>query len=101
MGGEYGSWTLNQPIGIRLAVWRARRGIDAGEVADRCGLSLRQLMGLESGQDWTDRYGLLTRAADALRVDPGFLTGQPYPPSNASQALVTGVTHRIRRLVGR
>ncbi|MDQ1289761.1 MAG: hypothetical protein QG622_3327, partial [Actinomycetota bacterium] len=39
--------------------------------------------------------------ADALRVDPGFLTGQPYPPSNASQALVTGVTHRIRRLVGR
>lgn len=86
-----------RPMGVRLATWRARRGLGAGELAHRCGLSIEQLADLESGQDWVDRGGLLVRAVAALQVDPNDLTGQPYPPADASQATVTGFAYQARR----
>ena len=89
-----------RPIGVRLAVWRARRGLGVAEVAGRCGLSVEQLVDLESGRDWVERRGLLDRAADVLQVDPGELTGQPYPPADELQAAVTGFAYRIRRVLG-
>jgi transcriptional regulator with XRE-family HTH domain len=100
MLGGSNSETSGRPIGVRLAGWRARRGLDVAEVAVRCGLSVGQLVDLESGRDWVDRRGLLGRAADALRADPGELTGQPYSPVDDLQATVTGFAYRIRRLLG-
>jgi hypothetical protein len=89
-----------RPIGFRMAVWRARRGLGVAEVAGPCGLSVERLVDLESGRDWVERRGLLVRAADVLRVDPGELTGQPYPPADEPQAMVTGFAYRIRRVLG-
>lgn len=88
------------PIGVRLAQWRARRRVSAAQLADRCGLSVGQLVELESGRDWVDRRGLLVRAADVLRVDPGDLTGQPYPPADEPQVMVASFAHRVRRGLG-
>lgn len=89
-----------QPIGVRLAEWRARRGLGVAEVADRCGLSVDRMVDLESGRDWVDRRGLLAKAADVLRIDPANLTGQPYPPADERQAAVAGVAFRVRRILG-
>jgi transcriptional regulator with XRE-family HTH domain len=90
----------SQPIGLRLAGWRARRGLSVPEVAERCGLRADRLVDLESGRDWVDRHGLIAKAADVLRVDPSSLTGQPYPPADERQAAVMGVALRVRRVLG-
>jgi hypothetical protein len=47
-----------------------------------------------------DRRGLLAKAADVLRIDPGSLTGQPYPPADERQAMVTSFAFQIRRILG-
>jgi transcriptional regulator with XRE-family HTH domain len=100
MAGGSDTELPGRPIGVRLAAWRACRGLGVAELADHCGLSLDRLVDLESGRDWVDRHGLLTRAAGILRVDPGDLTGQPYLPADKSQATVTGFAYRARRGLG-
>lgn len=88
------------PIGPRMAGWRSRRGLGRADLADRCGLTAEHLADLESGRDWVDRRGLLGKAAAILRVGPGDLTGQPYPPVGEQQAVVAGFPFRVRRVLG-
>jgi transcriptional regulator with XRE-family HTH domain len=85
------------PIGVRLACWRARRGMSTDEVAALAGFSTAQLAALEGRRDWVDRYGALGALATALRLEPADLTGQPYPPTGREHQTVRAVAFHLRR----
>ncbi|MFF6973017.1 MULTISPECIES: helix-turn-helix domain-containing protein [Streptomyces] len=85
------------PIGGRLALWRTRRGLTRSELADRAGIPAVHIEQWESGADWVDRHGPLAALAAALRLDPGLLTGQPYPAVGSKHASVRAVAFQLRR----
>ena len=87
------------PIGAAVEVWRVRRGLSQAELAGRSGLQLAAVQGLESGREWVDRRRVWAALAAALRVDPGELAGQPYPPVGAEHAEVRAVAHRLRKVL--
>ncbi|WP_234431272.1 helix-turn-helix domain-containing protein [Streptomyces sp. NRRL F-5053] len=85
------------PIGARLTAWCRLRELTRDDLASRTGLGLDYLSGLETGQEWVDRRGLLTVLASALRLDVADLTGQPYPPHGQEHAAVRAVAFHLRR----
>jgi transcriptional regulator with XRE-family HTH domain len=87
------------PIGLRLAVWRTRRGRTTADVAARSGLTPGRIADVESGRDWVDRRGPLAALTAAMRLDPSDLTGQPYAPAGDEHVAVRAITFHLRRTV--
>lgn len=87
------------PIGGRVAVWRGRRGLSAAALAAVSGEDHPSVDAIENGDEWVDRRGLLADWAEALRLDPAELTGQPYPPTGAEHAAVRAVAFQLRRML--
>lgn len=85
-------------IGLRLAAWRERRGLTVDDFADDAGLDTAWVAAVERGQDWIDRRTLLAAASAALHLDPTELTGQPYAPAGADQAVVQEAAFRLRHV---
>jgi transcriptional regulator with XRE-family HTH domain len=73
-------------IGQRLRSARRRRGMSLRTLAGLSGLSVGFLSMVENGQRHLDRTGHITALADALRIAPGELTGQPFAPTGPSTA---------------
>ncbi|MFC5800763.1 helix-turn-helix domain-containing protein [Streptomyces formicae] len=95
--GERDEAVTSTPIGARLAAWRMRRGLAREDLAARAGVSPAHVMQWETGRDWMDRRGPLAALAGALRLDPGELTGQPYPPAGDEHASVRAIAFHLRR----
>jgi len=87
------------PIGERVGTWRRQRSLAAVELASAFGGDVRFLDAVEAGAEWVDRRSALFGWAEALRLDPMELTGQPYPPVSADHAVVQALAYRLRRLL--
>ncbi|MFJ4774597.1 helix-turn-helix domain-containing protein [Streptomyces uncialis] len=84
-------------MGIDLAFWRLQRGLAKADLAEHTDVSTESISRWETGQDWVDRRGVLAVLANALRVDPTELTGQPYSPTGEQHAVVRAVAFHLRR----
>lgn len=73
-------------VGRRLREVRAWRGLSLRTVAELAGLSASYLSRIERGERPVDRRSTLEALANALRVAPSELTGQPYAPADPAQA---------------
>lgn len=73
-------------IGKRLRSARRRRGMSLRELAGLSGLSAGFLSMVENGQRRLDRTGHINALAQALRISPAELTGQPYAPADPSSS---------------
>ncbi|MEW1760442.1 DNA-binding protein [Streptomyces cyaneofuscatus] len=85
------------PIGQRLAQWRNRRGIAAGDLARGSGLAGQLVIDIEAGCDWVDRHSVLCSLAGGLHLDPLDLTGQPYVPHGEEHGTVRAAAWHLRR----
>ena len=83
-----------------MSSWRARRGLSLDALAARLDWSASGLEDLEAGRDWVDRRGRLAALADALRLDPTDLTGQPYAPVGLEHGTVRAVAVQMRHILG-
>ncbi|MGX2995519.1 helix-turn-helix domain-containing protein [Streptomyces sp. JNUCC 64] len=85
------------PIGALLSAWRVGRCLTPADLAEHTGVSTKDVSRWETGQDWVDRRGVLAALANALRIDPTELTGQPYSPTGEQHAAVRAVAFHLRR----
>lgn len=67
----------------------------------RSGLPERLIGDLEAGRDWVDQRRVLSAIANALRLDPAELTGQPYMPDEADHSTVHALGWHARRYLAR
>ncbi|MFY1615267.1 helix-turn-helix domain-containing protein [Micromonospora sp. WMMD736] len=70
----------DEPIGRRVARWRARRRMTQQMLADRLGKSKSWVDKVERGVRRLDRYPVVREIAEVLRVDPAVLL-DPCQPS--------------------
>ncbi|WP_394814738.1 helix-turn-helix domain-containing protein [Streptomyces millisiae] len=75
--------------------------MSVADLAARCGLAPERIDGLESGEEWVDRRGSLAVLSSALRLDPGELTGQPYPPAGEEHGQARAVAFHLRRAIAK
>ncbi|MEV3874870.1 helix-turn-helix transcriptional regulator [Streptomyces sp. NPDC049906] len=73
-------------IGQRLRSARRQRGVSLRTLAGLSGLSTGFLSMVENGHRHLDRTGHITALAEALRMAPSELTGQPFAPAGPQQA---------------
>lgn len=83
-------------IGRRLREIRTWRGLSLTAVAGLAGMSIGHLSRIERGLRAVDRRSTLEALANALRVAPSELTGQPFPPSTLVGAEGHSVVHSLR-----
>jgi transcriptional regulator with XRE-family HTH domain len=69
----------DEHIGARVRRIRLWRGMTQAQVAGLAGWSTSAISMLETGRVGCDRRSRLVQLADALRVSPAELVGQPYP----------------------
>lgn len=86
-------------IGTRVREIRTWRRKSLTVVAGLAGISPAYLSMLERGQRTLDSRRLLFALADALQVSPAELTGQPYPPSDASEAAGHAAAQLLRAVL--
>lgn len=86
-------------VGARIAELRAVRGKSLRVVAGLAGISAGHLSRIERGERVLDSRRVLYALADALQVAPSELTGQPYPPSDADQAMGHAAAHGLRAVL--
>jgi transcriptional regulator with XRE-family HTH domain len=67
-------------IGERIAFYRARRGLTETELANLVGRGPDWLSKIERGERPLRNVEILAELARVLRVTPGDLLGQPFPP---------------------
>ncbi|MGC4791637.1 helix-turn-helix domain-containing protein [Micromonospora sp. DT178] len=72
--------SADEPIGRRVARWRARRRMTQQMFADRLGRSKSWVDKTERGVRPLDRYPVIQEIARVLRVDPLVLLGEHRPP---------------------
>ncbi|MBQ1073198.1 helix-turn-helix domain-containing protein [Micromonospora sp. C31] len=72
--------SADEPIGRRVARWRARRRMTQQMFADRLGRSKSWVDKTERGVRPLDRYPVILEIARVLRVDPLVLLGEHRPP---------------------
>ncbi|MFG2011401.1 helix-turn-helix domain-containing protein [Micromonospora sp. NPDC048868] len=82
--------SADEPIGRRVARWRARRRMTQQMFADRLGRSKSWVDKTERGVRPLDRYPVIQEIARVLRVDPMVLLGEHRPPP-AEGSPVAGV----------
>ncbi|MGC5333821.1 helix-turn-helix domain-containing protein [Micromonospora sp. DT62] len=76
--------SADEPIGRRVARWRARRRMTQQMFADRLGRSKSWVDKTERGVRPLDRYPVIQEIARVLRVDPMVLLGEHRPPPIAA-----------------
>jgi transcriptional regulator with XRE-family HTH domain len=67
-------------IGERIAIYRARRGLTQTELANLVGYGPDWLSKIERGERPLRNVEVVDELARVLRVAPGDLLGQPFPP---------------------
>jgi transcriptional regulator with XRE-family HTH domain len=70
-------------IGRHVREVRHWRGMNLSATAGLAGMSVSYLSMIECGERPVTRHALLESLANALRVSPGDLTGQPYAPADS------------------
>jgi transcriptional regulator with XRE-family HTH domain len=78
--------SADEPIGRRVARWRARRRMTQQMLADRLGRSKSWVDKTERGVRPLDRYPVIQEIAQVLRVDPLVLLGEHRPPPSTAGA---------------
>ncbi|MEU4333812.1 helix-turn-helix transcriptional regulator [Micromonospora lupini] len=77
----------DEPVGRRVARWRARRRMTQQMLADRLGKSKSWVDKVERGVRGLDRYSVVQDIAEVLRVDPAVLLDPRKPPPTATIGL--------------
>jgi transcriptional regulator with XRE-family HTH domain len=91
------SSTFNDGRRLReLFVWR---NLSLRTVAELAGISESHLSRIERGARPLDRRTLVLALADALRVSPADITGQPYAPTSQGEALGHSAAPRLRAVL--
>jgi transcriptional regulator with XRE-family HTH domain len=85
--------------GARISELRALRGKSLRVIAGLAGISASYLSRVERGERTLDSRKTLYALADALQVAPYELTGQPYAPSNADEAVAHAAAHALRAVL--
>ncbi|WP_229406867.1 helix-turn-helix domain-containing protein [Micromonospora sp. NBRC 110038] len=80
-----------EPIGRRVARWRARRRLTQQMFADRLGRSKSWVDKVERGVRALDRYAVIQQVAEVLRVDPLVLLGERRKSSSTGAGRLDGV----------
>jgi len=70
---------MGEHVGVRVRACRLWRGMTQQQLADLAGWTKSAVSMLETGARTIDSRQRLAQLADALRVSPADLTGQPYP----------------------
>ncbi|MFF0819753.1 helix-turn-helix domain-containing protein [Micromonospora haikouensis] len=83
--------SIDEPIGRRVARWRARRRLTQQMLADRLGRSKSWVDKVERGVRALDRYAVIQQVAEVLRVDPLVLLGERRPPPSTGVGRLGGV----------
>ncbi|MGW4502028.1 helix-turn-helix domain-containing protein [Micromonospora sp. NPDC004336] len=83
--------SADEPIGRRVARWRARRRMTQQMLADRLGRSKSWVDKTERGVRPLDRYPVIQEVARVLRVDPLVLLGEHRPPPSTAGGPLVGV----------
>ncbi|MGH3625504.1 MAG: helix-turn-helix domain-containing protein [Sciscionella sp.] len=92
--------TDEQPsIGATARRIRRWRGLSQQAAAELAGMSKANLSRIENGRQPVDRRSTLARLADALRVSPSELTGQPYKPSSEDEAVGHSAAPQLRAVL--
>lgn len=78
-----------EAIGTNLRSLRRQRGVSLKNLAQQTGISPGYLSMVENGKRLLDSVVLIDTIADALRISPAELTGQPLAPSDP----MTGSAH--------
>jgi transcriptional regulator with XRE-family HTH domain len=86
-------------VGRRLREIRSWRGLSLTVTAELAGLSAGYLSHIERGLRPLQRRATLEALASALRVAPSEITGQPYPPSSASDAVAYSAAPALRAVL--
>jgi len=86
-------------IGRRLREIRSWRGLSLTVTAELAGLSAGYLSRIERGLRPVQRRATLEALASALRVSPSEITGQPYPPSSASEVVAHSAAPALRAVL--
>jgi transcriptional regulator with XRE-family HTH domain len=86
-------------IGRRLREIRSWRGLSLTVTAELAGLSAGYLSRIERGLRPVQRRATLEALASALRVSPSEITGQPYRPSSASEAVAHSAAPGLRAVL--
>lgn len=73
---------LARGIGARLRSARRQRGMSLRHLASVAGVSAGYLSMVENGHRLLDRSSHIAAFADALRIAPAELTGQPFAPTD-------------------
>ncbi|MBB5826202.1 helix-turn-helix domain-containing protein [Micromonospora carbonacea] len=81
----------DEPIGRRVARWRARRRLTQQMLADRLGRSKSWVDKVERGVRALDRYAVIQEVAEVLRVDPLVLLGERRPLPSTGAGRLDGV----------
>ncbi|WP_370518925.1 helix-turn-helix domain-containing protein [Micromonospora sp. AMSO12t] len=91
--------SADEPIGRRVARWRARRRMTQQMFADRLGRSKSWVDKTERGVRPLDRYPVIQEIARVLRVDPMVLLGEhrPTPTGSSPVAGVDGIRAALAR----
>ncbi|WP_431977251.1 helix-turn-helix domain-containing protein [Micromonospora haikouensis] len=83
--------SIDEPIGRRVARWRARRRLTQQMFADRLGRSKSWVDKVERGVRALDRYAVIQQVAEVLRVDPLVLLGERRPSPSTGVGRLDGV----------
>ena len=86
-------------VGRRLREIRSWRGLSLTVTAELAGLSAGYLSRIERGLRPVQRRATLEALASALRVSPSEITGQPYRPSSASEAVAHSAAPGLRAVL--
>lgn len=85
-----------QLTGYRVARYRGLAGMTQKQLADAAGYSKSYISAIENGDRAINSRALLHALADALRVSPADLTGQPYQALTAADLTHYVVAPQIR-----
>lgn len=87
------------PIGRRIRAVRLRRGLTLTAAAQLAGMSPSYLSLIERGLRPVQRRSTLEALANALRVPPSDLTGQPYPSSSRAEQIGHAAAQELRAVL--
>lgn len=86
-------------IGRRIRAVRTWRGMTLTATAQLAGFSPSYLSRIERGDRPVERRSTIEALANALRVPPSELTGQPYPPASPAEEVGHAAAQELRAVL--
>ena len=88
---------LRARFGGLVKAHRARMGLTQEALAERAGISTDMVSKIEGGNSGA-RFGVITRLAEALGVDPAELFTPDLPAGQLQRSTLTAITTRLASL---